>query len=305
MKLFILSQNKLNPLTERKFSRELDIQKITENNLEKIFGLEYLTSEMSLNNLRIDTLAFNRELNAFVIIEYKKDRNFSVIDQGFAYLSLLLNNKADFILEYNKCRKESWDKKSVEWSQSRVLFISPMYTKYQIQAANFRDLPFELWEIHNFDKNVVIYNQIRPSDRSESIKVIGQSNELVREITREIEVYTEEDHVQSVPNHIRDLYEEFKEKVLGFGDDIEMKALKKYVAFKTKSNFVSVIFQKSQLKLILTIPKGSLNDPFGLARDVSNIGHWASGDYEIILKTDSNLNDILLLVRQSYENKRN
>lgn len=304
MKLFILSQDKLSLLTERKFKRELDIQKVTENNLEKIFGLEYLTSEMSLNNLRIDTLAFNRELNAFVIIEYKKDRNFSLIDQGYAYLSLLLNNKADFVLEYNKSRNESWDKKSIDWSQSRVIFISPMYTRYQIQAANFRDLPFELWEIHQFDRNVVIYNQIRPSDKSESIKVIGQGSELVREITREIEVYTEEDHVTSVPGYIRDLYEEFKENVLGFGDDIEIKALKQYVAFKTKNNFVSVIFQKSQLKLILTIPLGSLNDPLGLARDVSNIGHWASGDYEIILKPNSNMTDILLLVRQSYEMKK-
>lgn len=304
MKLFTLSKNKLTPLGESGFTREFDIQRITEGNLESVFGLEYLTSEMSLNNMRIDTLAFNRELNSFVVIEYKRERNFSLIDQGYAYLSLLLNNKADFVLEYNRSRNESWDKKSVDWSQSRVFFVSPMYTKYQVQAANFRDLPFELWEIHVFDKNVVIYDQIRPSERSESIKVIGQSSELVREITREIRVYTEEEHVQSVPGRIRNLYEDFRENVLGFGDDVEIKALKKYVAFKTKGNFVSVIFQKSQLKLILTVPKGLLNDPLGLARDVSDIGHWASGDYEIILKPDSNMNDVLLLVRQSYEMKQ-
>jgi hypothetical protein len=42
------------------------------------------------------------ESGAFVIIEYKKDRNFSVVDQGVAYLNLMPNNKADFILEYNE-----------------------------------------------------------------------------------------------------------------------------------------------------------------------------------------------------------
>jgi hypothetical protein len=52
--------------------------------------------------LRIDTLAFDPESRAFIIIEYKRDRNFSVIDQGMAYLNLMLNNKTDFILEYNE-----------------------------------------------------------------------------------------------------------------------------------------------------------------------------------------------------------
>jgi len=36
------------------------------------------------------------------MIEYKKDKNFSVIDQGVAYLNLMLDNKSDFILEYNE-----------------------------------------------------------------------------------------------------------------------------------------------------------------------------------------------------------
>jgi len=41
-------------------------------------------------------------------MEYKKDRNFSVVDQGVAYLNLMLNNKADFILEYNEMAYHSY-----------------------------------------------------------------------------------------------------------------------------------------------------------------------------------------------------
>ncbi|MFZ0328463.1 MAG: hypothetical protein WBP64_05315 [Nitrososphaeraceae archaeon] len=52
-------------------------------------------SEFELHGFRIDTLAFDKESKAFVIIEYKKDRNLSVVDQGIAYLNLMLNNKAD------------------------------------------------------------------------------------------------------------------------------------------------------------------------------------------------------------------
>jgi hypothetical protein len=56
---------------------------------------------------------------------------------------LLLNNKADFILLYN----ETGEKKTlneVDWSQSRVIFISPSFTTYQRKAIEFRDLPIEL-----------------------------------------------------------------------------------------------------------------------------------------------------------------
>ena len=113
-----------------------------------------MKSELALNNLRIDTLAYNPDTHAFIIIEYKKSQNFSVIDQGYAYLSLLLNNQADFILEYNQILNRNLSKKSVDWSQSRVIFVSPKFTRYQQQATNFQDLPFELWEIRQYENDV-------------------------------------------------------------------------------------------------------------------------------------------------------
>ena len=76
--------------------------------------------EFSLNGLRVDTLGFDKESRSFVIIEYKKDRNFTVIDQGYAYLALLLNNKAEFILKYNENNKAFLRKDNIDWSQSRI-----------------------------------------------------------------------------------------------------------------------------------------------------------------------------------------
>jgi len=76
-------------------------------------------SEFALNNFRINTLTFDKEAKALVIIEYKRDKNFSVIDQDYAYLPLMLDYKANFILEFNKKLKQN----DVDWSQSRVLFV--------------------------------------------------------------------------------------------------------------------------------------------------------------------------------------
>jgi hypothetical protein len=90
---------------EVKFNLERDIQKICDENLKTLFGLEVVKSQFTIKNFRIDTLAFDPEVNAFVIIEYKRNENFSVVDQGYAYLSLVLNNKAECVLAYNENRK--------------------------------------------------------------------------------------------------------------------------------------------------------------------------------------------------------
>jgi predicted transport protein len=38
-----------------------------------------------------------------------------------------------------------------------------------------------------------------------------------------------------------------------------------------------------------------------MARDVSNIGHWGTGNYEIILKDSDNIGYVLSLIRQAYD----
>ena len=95
MPLFKIGQQ-LDPIKESSFKLEREIQYLIEQNLKIVLRLDFIRSEFSLNNFRIDTLAFDRESKSFVIVEYKRDKTFSVIDQGYAYLSLMLNNKADF-----------------------------------------------------------------------------------------------------------------------------------------------------------------------------------------------------------------
>lgn len=80
------TKDKLDQISELPFKLEKEIQNLTEQNLAIIFKLDFVRSEFSLNNFRLDTLAFDKDTSSFVIIEYKRDKNFSVIDQGYAYL---------------------------------------------------------------------------------------------------------------------------------------------------------------------------------------------------------------------------
>lgn len=126
MRIFDTRGSKLSEVSEDQFLLEDDMQKLTETNLQQIFGLDLVRSEFELQGLRIDTLAFDRDSKGFVIIEYKKDKNISIVDQGMAYLNLMLNNKADFILEYNdRSSGPSALKRTDMTGRNLVYYLSP------------------------------------------------------------------------------------------------------------------------------------------------------------------------------------
>ena len=300
MPIFSIEGSKLRDIREVAFSKEAKLQELTEANLETVLGLKFLSSGFKCRSLIIDTLAFNPESKSFVVIEYKKEKNFTVIDQGYAYLQLVVNNKADFVLEYNKQMNAKLDKKDVDWSQSRVLFVCPGFTEYQRQSINFRDLPMELWEVHKYDNGSISYDQILPTQAEESIVTVAGKRGLVKDVIKEIRVTTEEDHIQRGSDQTRELYAHLKKHLLQFGGDVRVKPQKFYVAFKRSTNFADVEIQKSKLKVTINAPWGSLKDPTEIARNVKTKGHWGNGDYLVTVGTMGELPEVIGLISQSY-----
>ena len=66
------------------------------------------------------------------------------------------------------------------------------------------------------------------------------------------------------------------------------------------TNFVDVRPQKSSLKLWINLAKGELDDPENLARDVSEVGHWGNGDYQVIVESSEKLDYLMKLIEQSF-----
>ncbi len=291
---------KLEFVKEFPFKLEKDIQKLVEENLKNLLHLDFIRSEFTLNNFRLDTLAFDNETKSFVIIEYKRDKNFSVIDQGYAYLSLMLNNKADFILEFNESQQITLKRTDVDWTQSKVIFISPQFTNYQREAINFKDLPIELWEIKRFENETISFEQIQKTSAKESIKTISKSDETVEAVSKEIKVYTEQDHLQKVDDEIKELYEQVKEKLVLLDDNVTINPRKLYIGFKVDNNtFCDVVLQRKELKIFINLKIGDLEDYKKIARDVSNIGHWGNGSHEIKLTDLDDIDYIMSLLKQS------
>lgn len=299
MKIFTSKKGQLSQLKQQKFKLEKDIQRLFEENLTLLSGYIFIRSEFSIKNSRIDTLAFDPETQAFVIIEYKRQQNSSVVDQGISYLNLMLEYKADFIVEYNEKQKFPLKRNDVDWSQSKVIFVSPAFNDFQIQATNFKDLPIELWEVNRFDNDIITLNIINKSKSSPNIKAVSIEKNEEFSTLKEIKVYQESDHLSDKSDFIQELYEDFKQGILNLDPDIEINTRKLYIAFKKDRNIADIRIQQKNLKIWINLPYGELDDPKNLAKNVSNTGHWGNGDYEITIESTQYLEYIMSLIKQA------
>ena len=299
MELFDIKRgDRLESVRVKPFRYEKDIQNIVEKNLIQVFDLEFVCSEMTIKNFRIDTLCYDKSNKSFVIIEYKKGKSYSVIDQGYSYLSLMLNNKSDFILEYNENKSGNLKRGNIDWTQSKVLFISPNFSTYQKESINFRDLPIELYEIKRFSNNSIIINQIK-GEGSESVSKLSKGKGVIGKVSKEVKVYSEEDIVSFGEKEIQSLYYSLRSSILEL-EDVEILPRKKYIGFVRDRNICSIFIQKKKIKLWVNMKKGELNDGQGIMRDVSHIGHHGIGDYETLIDNDDDIEYILSMIKQSY-----
>jgi predicted transport protein len=300
MALFQSTQNKLVTINELPFKLEKDIQRLIESNLESLINLLFVKSEFIIKGKRIDTLAFDSQTNGFVIIEYKRDRNISVIDQGFSYLSLMLENKAEFIVEYNESLRKNLKREDVDWSQSRVVFVAPSFTENQKLATNFEDVAIDLWEVKKYENNLISFSQIRKTSK-ESIKQIAEVGGEIEEVSKEIKVYGEDDHIAKGSDEIKELYQSLKARLVEL-PDVEISPTKVYLGFKLNNKVITdVDIRKNSIKQRINLKKGILDDPRNIFYDVSAKGHWGVGDYEANLSgNDVDIDYIMSLVKQAY-----
>lgn len=290
----ILKEN--NELKQKDFKNEKELQTFFERNIETILGYKLIDTEFSVGNFRIDSLAFDEETKSFRIIEYKNVRNASLVDQGYTYLKLMLERKADFVLQYNIKTKLSLTIKDIDWSQSRIIFVSPIFTVYQLNATDFKNIPVDLVKVTRYEENIVEIDFIK---KMSNVKIQDiQTDSIQNEVNNEIIVYTEEDHLSKVSDNIRNIYEKLKNRILEL-DDIDVEAKKLYIAFKGSRNITDIEFHKNKLKIYINMKKDSLNDPLKIAKDISNKGHWGNGDYCVEINNEDDIDNIIPLIKQS------
>jgi len=301
MALFKINGSAIKKLTAKELDLEKHLQELFENNLEEILNIVFLAHEYSTSfGGRIDSLGIDKN-GSPCIIEYKKNQNDNVINQGLSYLRWLLDHKADFEI---LCQNKKVDIE-IDWDSPRVICIAESYNKFDLDTADILPINIELLRYRIYDENILYlepenYQKVRIST-SGIIRKSKQEKDKQEVLQKN---YSVDDHIGKADANIKSLFLNLREKITALDEDIIEEPKAKYIAYKTSTNFVDVVILHSSLKIFLNVRSGQINDPAGLARDLTKpkpIGHWGNGDYEVKLDDIKDLDTIFLLIKQSYD----
>jgi predicted transport protein len=111
------------------------------------------------------------------------------------------------------------------------------------------------------------------------------------------------DWLPLLPPHLSEVVASLEGHVLSLGDDVQRKELKLYVAFKRLKNFATVVPQKNRLLLYLHLDPAKVVPMPPNAQDVSQKGHWGTGDLELSLSSQADLDAAKPLILMAYEGR--
>lgn len=108
-------------------------------------------------------------------------------------------------------------------------------------------------------------------------------------------------HYEYLKDDMFDLYNHLEKRILNLDSSVRVEFKKLYIAFKAHTNFVDIVPQKKRLRLFLNIPFDKIKDPGNLCKDVSSVGRWGNGDVEVGLEKLNQLDEIMELIEQAFE----
>lgn len=290
---------------------EKPLQNLIEANLEALLGIRFLATEYSTGKThggRIDTLGID-ENHCPVILEYKRSVGENVINQGLFYLDWLMDHQAEFkLLAMDKLGKHAAD--SIDWSAPRLVCIAADFTKYDGHAVQQINRNIELIRYRRFGQDLLLFELANTSSQNGSIAAAkaaraAKSPEAPTEAGKKPvgpdKSYAE--LLQGLSGPLRDLLSSLEDFTMSLGDDVQRKELRLYSAFKRIKNFATFVLQKNRILLYLHLKPEQVLPALPSARDVSNIGHWGTGDVEIALQTAEDLDAVKRFIRAAYDGR--
>lgn len=92
-----------------------------------------------------------------------------------------------------------------------------------------------------------------------------------------------------------------RESILALDDSVEEVPKKMYIAYKVTKNFVTMEVQQKKIYLYLRLDPTSFDALPQNARDVTNIGHFGTGNLEYTLRSETDLEGAMEWVRKAFE----
>ncbi|NHZ72399.1 MAG: hypothetical protein GWP17_04875 [Aquificales bacterium] len=293
MPIFKTQNGKLKKLSTLSISKEKELQTLVEENLGEVLGMHFLATEYTTTfGGRIDTLAVDYD-GAPVIIEYKKNKNENIINQGLSYLRWLKAQKVEFfeMLLIKRLGQEIADKIQIDWKNPRLVCIAESYSKFDIDTVEVIPMRIELFKYRFYEKEIFSFEPLGTSEqRSNSIEISPPEKPTIDT--------TVDDLLNKADQSVKELFEELRSRIFEIDENISEKATSYYVAYRVTKNFVELHIGKNQLKIYLR--SLNYNDPENRVEKIPEGYNWTL-DRRVYLKSQEDIEPVFSLIKQSYK----
>lgn len=304
IKLFRFSGNSAEELIGSTAHLEQKLHTLMERHLECFLGIRLVAGEHSTgknHHGRIDTLGLD-ENGCPVILEYKRRSNENVINQGLYYLDWLLDHRAEFkLLVLERYGKAVAD--SLEWNGARVLCVAGDFTKFDLHAVAQIGRNIELIRYKFFSDDLILFELLTPQQSQTSAKT-PKAHAAPLSLAAPEEAPAQgklSKQLASMPPDIAGLWKETLEFIRGLGDDVTIKFLRHYAACSRLKNFACLHPLKGAVVLWLKLDPASLPLEPGFTQDVSGKGHLGTGNLEVRLHSEAELEKAIPLLERAYQ----
>ena len=191
----------------------------------------------------------------------------------------------------------------------RVICIAPNYKKYDFHAVRTMETNIELWTYRLF-KNSTLYLEEVFSKSYESTGMggtdKGKSSVTITAgkkgaITRATGSYTFEQHVKGKSEKVKNFALAIQDFTLGLDSGMVENPKKFYVAYKTSQNIVCMEIHSRKITLYIKLDPKKLDNLPQNGRDMTNIGHYGTGDLEITVADEVDLEVAKRYIEAAYE----
>ncbi len=228
-----------------------------------------------------------------------------LINQSLFYLSWIHDHRGDFEIA---AQKRLGPKVEVDWADVRVICIAPNYRKYDLHAVKMMGANIELWTYRLFATGVLYLEEVlQKSDAGVGPGPVSGKNPVMvaagkkAAAARVAGSYNFEQHLAGKPESMRQLAIAANDFISGLDPAIEVAPKKFYVAYKTSQNIVCMEVKQQRVILYLKLDPKVARGPKGISRDVTEVGHYGTGDLEVSLKGPSDLDAVKPFIQMAYE----
>ena len=306
-KTFMMMVNKIQPdkyvNSIKAYFIMLDSYKVFPNNEE--FKNDFIIKDI-----------YNMRIRNYILSKLENNNNKAPIN--------IENYTIEHIMPQNKNPLQQWkDSLGKNWQEVQKTYLhtignltltaynsemsdNPFIEKLEMQGG-FKESALR---INSYVVEQTTWNEEKIKERAEELYELANKiwqypqlteNELAKFLPHDkLESQYTVDDYEYLAGDMLNLYNILNKRIFNISSSIKQEFKKNYIAYKVDTNFIDIVPQKSRLRLSLNMKFSEINDKNCLCKDVADKGRWGNGDIEIGLENESQLDDVMELIIQSF-----